>query len=104
MGVVFPEGAQLYRARHLAVGVDQQSLKARPSVTREVREFVSAIGLLPGAKRPPSQLDAYTFAPQDVPGAIHGIIAAFENLIEQVQATVSRAADIEIDPSATRCL
>jgi hypothetical protein len=82
---VFQEGAQWYGARHLTVGVDQQSLKARPSVTSEVTEFVSAIGLLPGAKRPPSQLDAYTFAPQDVPGAIQGIIAAFENLIERVQ-------------------
>jgi hypothetical protein len=51
---VFQEGAQWYGARHLTVGVDQQSLKARPSVTREVREFVSDIrvecaGVIAGA-------------------------------------------------------
>jgi hypothetical protein len=87
LALVFQEGAQWYGARHRTVGVDQQSLKARPSVAAEVTEFVSAIGSLPGAKRPPSQLDAYTFAPHDAPEAIPGIMAAFENLIEHVQGS-----------------
>ena len=86
-------------------GETSSRLKARPSVTSEVTEFVSAIGLLPGAKRPPSQLDAYTFAPQDVPGAIQGIIAAFENLIEQSTGQqLAGPPTWQTDPSATRCL
>lgn len=85
IGWAFLEGDQWYGARHLTLGVDEASLQENPSVRPHVLDFVERVQKIPRATPVQSKLRAYTFEPAVVTGAQDLIVAALEELVDQVQ-------------------
>lgn len=86
IGWAFLEGDHWYGARHLTFGVDEASLQENPSVRPHVLAFVERVTQIPGATPVQSKLRAYSIEPAGVPRAKGPIVAALEELVDQVQA------------------
>ncbi|MGI8949654.1 MAG: hypothetical protein ACR2FV_17095 [Ornithinimicrobium sp.] len=86
IGWAFLEGDQWYGARHLTFGVDEASLQENPSVRPHVLAFVERVQQIPAATPVQSKLRAHIFEPAVVPGAKDSIVAALEELVDEVQA------------------
>jgi hypothetical protein len=84
IGWLLPEGKQWQGARFVTFGVDPWSLDKTPSVAAAVKRYVDRLARVPGAKPTPGKLDAYTFAPGELPAALTGVISALEALVADV--------------------
>jgi hypothetical protein len=71
--------------RDVTFGVDPLSLKGTPSVEPLVLAFVTEIGNIPGSRKLPRQLEAFTFDPARFVQAQSAIVVAPEQLVEAVR-------------------
>jgi hypothetical protein len=84
IGWLLPEGSHWQGAKFLSFGVDRSSLQHTPSVEEAVSSFVVRLANIPGAKAVPTKLDAYTFGPDELPGAMPDLLSTLEQLVKEV--------------------
>lgn len=81
IGWLLPEGSQWYGAKYVTFGVDPASLEQTPSVEGAVLRFADRIAHIPGARKVPGSLIAYTFEQTMLPGTVNAIISELEALV-----------------------
>jgi hypothetical protein len=86
IGWGLPDGSHWMGARHLTLGIDPVSLAQTPSVVDAVDRYVQTLSVVPGAKRVPTKLNAYTFDPPAVAKAMGSIVAALSQLVIDSQS------------------
>lgn len=84
IGWLLPAGSHWQGARYLTLGVDPASLQETPSVHGAVLAYTSRLAAVQGAKPVPTKLDAYTFGPDELPGAAHDLAQVLERLVKDV--------------------
>lgn len=87
IGWMLPDGSQWQGARFVTFGVDPGSLEQTPSVASAVRKFTSRLAGVAGAVAAPSKLDAYTFGPSVLPGAVGELTTILEELVRDVSGS-----------------
>ena len=87
IGWLLPEGSQWQGARFVTFGFDPGSLEQTPTVAVAVKRFASRLADIPGATSVTGKLEAHTFGPSDLAGAVTEITAALESLVGDVMGT-----------------
>jgi hypothetical protein len=72
--------------RDLTLGVDPSSLAARPTVAPSVNAFVAELASIPGGRKLPGQIQAYSFEPLQFVQVQPSIVAGMERLVGAVRA------------------
>jgi hypothetical protein len=87
VGWGFQPGDSWQGAKDLTLGVDEGSLSQTPTVDAAVRRYIDQIAAIPGAvKVNGASLNAFTFSPDAIPGAIPAARDALEQLARTAQA------------------
>jgi hypothetical protein len=89
IGWLMPEGSQWQGARMVSFGVDPWSLKKTPSVADAVARFTTGLATIPRASPVTGKLDAFTFAPAVLPGALPQLVSLIETLVRDVTGTAT---------------